>query len=703
MNRTCRIILAGNPNSGKSSLFNAFTGLNQKVGNFPGVTVDKKTGQVLLPGGLKAEITDLPGAYSLYPRAADEQIAAGVLLQSDPPDLVVITVDASSLERNLVLCSQITDLGMPVLVALTMTDIARQKGIKVQTDVLAQQLGVPVIVVNPRRNEGIDALKKAIAGICSDRQQQQPPLFTDTGIFPAPLIEAIKSFIPTAGDYMAWHIACGYETSASLSSIQKKYIAGIYRNHAISKAAIQAREIMERYRKIDRIISLCVTKEEQEKQVSVTDRMDRVLLHPLWGNVILLGVLFLMFQSIFWLAQYPMDWIDTGFGAMTGWLANNLPAGIGSDLLVNGLLAGIGGIVIFIPQIMILFGLITLLEDTGYMARVSFLTDRIMRSVGLNGRSVMPLMSGLACAIPAIMSARSIPNRKERLITIMVTPLMACAARLPVYTILIALVIPERTLLDFISLQGLVLMGLYLLGLVMALLAAGVMKLLIRSRERSFFVMELPVYRMPRWKNAGITMMEKARIFVTQAGKIILTISLLLWVFASFGPPGAMKSVDEKYAQLRQQYPEQSEALGLQHQSEKLEHSFIGIFGRAIEPAIRPLGYDWKIGIALVTSFAAREVFVGTMATLYSVGDGENQERTVREKMKMATWPDGRPVYNLATGLSLLVFYAFAMQCMSTLAIVKRETGGWKHPLIQFAYMLALAWIGAFITYSLAS
>jgi len=371
-----------------------------------------------------------------------------------------------------------------------------------------------------------------------------------------------------------------------------------------------------------------------------------------------------------------------------------------SDLLVNGLLAGIGGIVIFIPQIMILFGLITLLEDTGYMARISFLTDRLMRGAGLNGRSVMPLISGLACAIPAVMAARTIQNRKERLITIMVTPLMSCSARLPVYTILIALVVPERYFGEFISLQGLVMMGLYLLGFVTALLVASVMNLFMRAAEGSYFLMELPVYRMPRWKNAGITMISKAGIFVKQAGKVILVISLVLWMLASFGPPGAMRQVEEKYALLVRERPQQAEELEQQMKSEKLEHSFAGMLGHAIEPAIRPLGYDWKIGIALITSFAAREVFVGTMATLYSVGDREANEATVREKMRAATRPDGTPVYNLATGLSLLVFYAFAMQCMSTLAIVKRETGGWKYPLIQFSYMLLLAYFSAWITYS---
>ncbi|HRO41196.1 MAG TPA: ferrous iron transporter B, partial [Flavipsychrobacter sp.] len=371
------------------------------------------------------------------------------------------------------------------------------------------------------------------------------------------------------------------------------------------------------------------------------------------------------------------------------------------DVLINGVLAGISGIAVFIPQIMILFGFITILEDSGYMARISFLTDRLMRSVGLNGRSVMPLISGMACAVPAIMAARTIQNRKERFITIMVTPLMSCAARLPVYTILIGLVIPDKKLWIF-NLQGLVLMGLYLLGFFMALVVAWVMNFVVKAKERTFFLMELPVYRAPRWKNVGLTMIEKAKAFITDAGKVIMIISLLLWVLASFGPPARMKKVEEHYAALLQQNPEQTALLESERKSAQLEHSFAGIVGHAIEPFIRPLGYDWKIGIALITSFAAREVFVGTMATLYSVGE-ENIELTLREKMRQAKRVDGTPVYTLATGLSLLIFYVFAMQCMSTLVIVKRETRSWKYPLIQFVYMFALAYGGAYVAFKIFS
>jgi ferrous iron transport protein B len=415
-----------------------------------------------------------------------------------------------------------------------------------------------------------------------------------------------------------------------------------------------------------------------------------------------MAVLFVLFQSIFVIAQYPMDGIEWFFAEGSKWLATLLPAGWFSDLFINGILAGLSGIIVFVPQIMILFGLITLLEDTGYMARISFLTDKIMRKAGLNGKSVMPMVSGLACAVPAIMSARSIENKKERLLTIMVTPLMSCSARLPVYTVLIALVIPNKMYLGFISLQGLVMMLMYFLGTFMALLAAYVMKWFIKSREKSFFILELPSYRGPRWKNILTTMVERAKIFVFEAGKVIMVISLLLWVLSTFGPPKKMHAVTVKYENLAQQNPSQAKEYEKLQSTERLENSYAGILGKTIEPVIRPLGYDWKIGIALITSFAAREVFVGTMATLYSVGDdADENSATLREKMRAATWPNGDKVYTLGAGLSLLVFYALAMQCMSTLAIVKRETRSWKWPLIMLAYMTGLAYIMSFIAYQL--
>jgi ferrous iron transport protein B len=466
----------------------------------------------------------------------------------------------------------------------------------------------------------------------------------------------------------------------------------------------QAEEIMQRYGRIKYIMGQTVVEADPLQRTLFTEKLDNILLHRKWGYLILLAVLFLLFQSVFWIAQFPMDAIEWSFGKLSGALGDLLPATWWSDLFINGVVAGLSGILIFIPQIMILFGLITLLEDTGYMARISFLTDKLMRSVGLNGKSVMPMISGLACAVPAIMSARNIENRKERLLTIMVTPLMSCSARLPVYTILIALVVPSKLYFGFLSMQGLVMMALYLLGTIMALLVSFVMRWFIDIKERSFFILELPVYRSPRWKNALTTMVEKAKIFVFQAGKIIMVISLLLWVLSSYGPPSKMSAVATRYEQLIQNNPNQQKELNKKRQMELLENSFAGILGKAIEPAIRPLGYDWKIGIALITSFAAREVFVGTMATLYSVGDdADDNNNTLRQKMSAAVRADGTKVYNLATGLSLLVFYVLAMQCMSTLAIVKRETRSWKWPAIQLAYMTALAYFLSWITYLIFS
>jgi len=432
-----------------------------------------------------------------------------------------------------------------------------------------------------------------------------------------------------------------------------------------------------------------------------TERLDKLFLDRTWGYIILLGVLFLLFQSVFWMAQFPMDAIDWSFSKLGGWLGHVLPEAWWSDLAVNGLLAGLSGILVFVPQIMILFGLITVLEDTGYMARISFLTDKLMRKVGLNGKSVMPMISGFACAVPAIMSARNIENRKERLLTILITPLMSCSARLPVYTILIALVIPRKEVLGFFSLQGLVMMGLYMLGLVMAMIVSYVAKWFIHLKEKSFFILELPIYRAPRWNNVVVTMVNKARIFVVDAGKVIMVISLILWALSSFGP-GRRSEVAARYDQQMRQHPGQTAALKKEKQAALLENSYAGMLGKVVEPVIRPLGYDWKIGIALITSFAAREVFVGTMATLYSVEGGKDaDQQTLRQRMQSARREDGRPVYTVASGVSLMIFYVLAMQCMSTLAVVRRETRSWKWPGIQLAYMTGLAYVMSLIAYQL--
>jgi len=698
------IALVGNPNSGKSSLFNSLTGLNQKVGNFPGVTVDKKTGTSKISEKISAKIIDLPGTYSLYPKRNDEWVSYKVLMDDDKEvraDIIVLIADASNLKRNLLFCSQIIDLKRPVVVALTMVDIAKKNNIQIDISGLERELGILVIPVNPRKNKGITELKKAIEKTTENINKIPDRNFINTASFAPDAIKKVQKIFPDISDYRAIHYLINHETFALEQPVQDA-IENIEIETNFNPSKTQGEEILQRYSKIKSIMQQTVVEADPLHKALFTQKLDDILLHRTWGYLILLAVLFLLFQSIFLLAQFPMDGIEWTFAKAGGWLGNLLPSGWFSDLFINGILAGLSGILVFVPQIMILFGLITLLEDTGYMARISFLTDRVMRKAGLNGKSVMPMISGLACAVPAIMSARAIENKKERLLTIMCTPLMSCSARLPVYTVLIALVIPNKMYFGFIGLQGIVMMLMYLTGTVMALASAYVMKWFIKSKERSFFILELPVYREPRWKNMFYTMIEKAKVFVFQAGKVIMVISLLLWVLSTYGPPEKMKGVSEKYASLSKQQPAQSAELDKLKRTELLQNSYAGILGKSIEPVIRPLGYDWKIGIALITSFAAREVFVGTMATLYSVGDDKDENNaTLRQKMKAAVWPDGKKVYTLAAGLSLLIFYVLAMQCMSTLAVVKRETRSWKWPLIMLTYMTGLAYVMSWITFNL--
>lgn len=706
MTKQINIALVGNPNSGKSSLFNYLTGLNQHVGNFPGVTVDKKTGQSQIAPGLSATIIDLPGSYSLYPKRSDEWVAYKVLLNQDEsikPDMVLLVADASNLKRNLLFCSQIIDLNIPVVVAFTMMDLAKRKGTQIDIPGLERELGVPIVPVNPRKNKGIEQLKKVIEQSAENLYHLPVRDFIDNNALAGDAVEQVKKHYPGISSYTAIHYLINHENFLLGEGMQEA-IEEIEIKNKFNPTKTQAEEIMQRYGRIKHIMQQTVVEADPLQKAMLNERLDDVLLHRRWGYIILLTVLFLLFQSVFWVAKYPMDGIEWVFGQLGGWLGNTLPVTWWSDLLINGVVAGLSGIIVFIPQIMILFGLVTILEDTGYMARISFLTDKLMRKVGLNGKSVMPMISGFACAVPAIMSARNIENRKERLLTIMITPLMSCSARLPVYTILIALVIPSKIYFGFLSLQGLVMMGLYLLGTVMALIVAWVMKWFIKSAERSFFILELPTYRGPRWSNALTTMIEKAKIFVFDAGKVIMVISLLLWGLSTYGPKQKMAGVTAKYEQLIKNNPQQEGELNKQRKTELLQSSFAGTLGKAIEPAIRPLGYDWKIGIALITSFAAREVFVGTMATLYSVGDNADENSsTLRQKMAAATRPDGTKVYDLATGLSLLIFYVLAMQCMSTLAVVKRETRSWKWPTIQLLYMTGLAYLMSWIVYVIFS
>ncbi len=701
MNPGLHIALVGNPNSGKSSLFNALTGMHQKVGNFPGVTVDKKTGQLEL-AGQSTTLIDLPGTYSFYPKREDEWVAYKVLMGVDADlktDLILLIADASNLKRNLLFCSQIIDLKIPVVLALTMNDLAAKKGIKIDLEGLQEDLGIPVLAVDARKNKGLSELKIALANIIQTTRSKNQESFIDNKSLAPEAIDAFKQLYPTHSDYAALHYLMHHEAFPLDQEMQQE-IEQIEIENNFNPTKTQAQEILQRYSHIQEIMKQRVVNPDPSAKKKRSEKLDNIFLHRVGGYAILLSVLFILFQSVFWMAKFPMDGIEWIFTHLTTYLNSLLPNVWWEDLLVNGLVAGIGGIVVFVPQIMILFGLVTLLEDTGYMARISFLSDKLMRKVGLNGKSVMPMISGFACAVPAIMSARNIENKKERLLTIMVTPFMSCSARLPVYTILISLVIDQKIYFGFLSLQGLVMMGLYVMGIVMALLASMVLKWFIKIKEKSYFILELPVYRAPRWKNVGTTMIQKAGIFVRDAGKVIIVISLLLWFLSSYGPSASMQKVDEAYA-AQKLLPKNNaiteKQMEKEYRTQKLENSYAGILGKKLEPVIAPMGFDWKIGIALVTSFAAREVFVGTMATLYSVEESDNS--SLREKLKAAVRPDGTPVYSLAAAISLMIFYVLAMQCMSTLAVVKRETKTWKWPTIQFFMMTGLAYLMSSLVY----
>ncbi len=612
-----KIVLVGNPNCGKSSLFNNLTKLKQKITNVPGTTIENKVGTVT-QGKRKIELIDTPGTYSFNPKSLDEKEAIRVFFEDPPPDTILYIADASNLKRNLFYFSQLAQHRTPMILALNMIDIADFKGFEIDVERLEKELGIRVFKINARTGEGVNSLKKT--------------LFQD-------------QFVP--------HYTFGSENDHT------------HESHYDSIAKL-----------------LNKTTKIKTKRELITGKIDAFATHPVLGYLIFLLVLLFIFQSVFTLASYPMDWIENGFGMLGEYLTEILPDGWLKKLIIHGLVAGIAGVVVFVPQIAILFFFMSLLEDTGYMARVSFIMDKMLRGLGLSGKSVVPLLSGAACAIPAIMSTRNIENWKDRLITIMVTPLMSCSARLPVYTLLISMAIPNTPVFGLISLQALVMLSMYVLGTVAALVAAVVFKWFIKYNIPSYFIMELPVYHSPRWGNIWVNCWQKSRSFVTEAGKVILIISVVLWFLASYGPKA-------------------DQSLGIQ-ESPTLEQSYAGHFGKAIEPSIAPIGFDWKIGIALITSFAAREVFVGTMSTIYSVGDEDNFDQ-LREKMNKDRHKNGEPVYSLAVILSLMVFYAFAMQCMSTLAVVYKETRSWKWPMIQFGYMTVLAYFGSWVVFSLFS
>lgn len=697
------IAIVGNPNIGKSSLFNQLTGLRQKVGNFPSVTVEKKSGPWTLNDSTEAVVIDLPGLYSLYPKALDERVVIDILANphhQDYPDAVVVVADASNLKRNMLLFTQVADLGLPVVLALNMLDVARDKNLQINAVKLAMKLNVPVVRINARVGEGLDNLKLAVLQVLEKPVAKvEKYYFNPADQFPE-LIDDVKQANGLSNNYLALHYVQQHDIFSFVPVEKRVAFDQLIVKYGFMESGFQAAETMHRYAVIDGLVKDSVkTIAEFLVKPPWTKRLDAILLHPFWGYAVFMAVLLVIFQAVFTFATYPMDLIDAGISSLNEWLKERLPTGALTDLFTDGLVAGIGGVVIFIPQIAFLFLLVALLEETGYMARVMVIMDKLMRKFGLNGKSVVPLISGVACAVPAIMSARSIGNRKERLLTILVTPLMSCSARLPIYTILIALVVPATSVLGFFTLQGLTLMGLYLLGLISALLSAWLIKGRVESAETGFFVMEMPTYKVPRWYHVGLAVWDSVKSFVTEAGKIIVAISIILWVLATYGPGDAISKAEET---IQKSNPSlQGLALDNAVASYKLEHSYAGHFGKFIEPAIEPLGYDWKIGIALLASFAAREVFVGTMSTIYSIGSAADEDNgTIKARMAAEiNHKTGEKMYTPALAFSLLIFYVFAMMCMSTIATVYRETHGWKWPLIQLVYLTVLAYGLAFLTY----
>ena len=698
MSKQINVALIGNPNTGKTSVFNALTGLNQKVGNYPGITVDKKQGICKLSRGVKAHILDLPGTYSLNASSLDENVVIELLLNKndkDYPDVAVIVSDVENLKRNLLLFTQIKDLKIPTLLVINMSDVMKRKGISLDVEVLEEKLNTKIALVSTRKGTGIQELKKLIEQYktlpkkqCLDASTIEPAYF-----------ERLQKAFPNQDIYKLW-LVITQDANFGKVSRQELDVSKFKTKSTSELKRLQQKEAIKRYQFINNVL-----KEGQNidrsKARDLRSKLDRVLIHKVWGYIIFFIILLTIFQAIYDWATFPMDLIDTTFAGLAEWVKSSYPnGGKVTDLVAEGIVSGVGGIVIFIPQIAFLFLFISILEESGYMSRVVFLMDRIMRRFGLSGKSLVPLISGTACAIPAVMATRNIENWKERLITILVTPFTTCSARLPVYLIIIALVIPEGYIFG-LSFQALTLMLLYLIGFGMAVFSAYVLDRIMKTNRKTFFVVEMPNYKLPLLKNVLITVFEKTKTFVFEAGKIILAISVILWVLASYGPGDKFNNAE---AIVAEQYADLSDAkIDDKVAAYRLEHSYIGIIGKTIEPVIKPLGYDWKIGIGLVASFAAREVFVGTLATIYSVGSATENESidTIKIKMSNEIYEDGRKVFTFASGISLLLFYAFAMQCMSTLAIVKRETKSWKWPMIQLIGMSTIAYIFALIAFQI--
>ena len=696
MSKTINVALIGNPNTGKTSVFNAITGLNQKVGNYPGITVEKKQGICRLDRTTKAHIIDLPGTYSLNASSMDESVVIELLLNKndkDYPDVAVVVSDIENLKRNLLLFTQIKDLEIPTLLVINMSDRMKSKGISIDIPLLEEKLKTRICLISTRENKGIDHLKS----ILLDYRLLSNAKCTNIKQIDEAYFEKLEKVFPDQSLYKLWLVITQDVNFAKLDR-KKVEDATEYKTQSISNLKrLQQKETIKRYQYINQSLKETY-KIDQSKATDYRSRLDRILIHRFWGYIIFFMILLTIFQVIFDWSSIPMDFIDESFSNLSEITKQTLPPGLFTNLLAEGIISGLGGIVIFIPQIAFLFLFISVLEETGYMSRVVFLMDRGLRKYGLSGKSVIPLISGTACAIPAVMATRNIENWKERLITILVTPFTTCSARLPVYLILISLVIPEGSFLGM-GYQGLTLMGLYLLGFIMALLSAALLNKLLKIQSKTYFVVEMPNYKLPLIKNVAITVFEKTKSFVVEAGRIILAISILLWLMASFGPGEDFNNAEEIVTNQPASQNYTPQELETEIASYKLEHSFIGILGKSIEPAIAPLGFDWKIGIALISSFAAREVFVGTLATIYSVGN--EQEETLKNRMKSERRPNGELLFNLPTGVSLMLFYAFALQCMSTLAIVKKETNSWKWPMVQLFSMTLIAYLSALLVYQI--
>lgn len=698
MSKQINVALVGNPNTGKTSVFNALTGLNQKVGNYPGITVEKKEAVMKLTRNLKAHILDLPGTYSLNASSTDENVVVELLLNKkdkDYPDVVVVVSDIENLKRNLLLFTQIKDLGLPTILAINMADRMSRKGIELDIELLEKRLHTKVNLVSAKKNTGFDDLKQSIV----DHQNLPLQPCLNASEIDKPYFEALQRIYPNQDLYKLW-LVITQDVNFGKTNRSKIPAESDFKPKSDSEIKrLQQKETIKRYQFINSTLKETLTK-DLALAVGLRAKIDQLLIHRVWGYVIFLSILFLIFQAIYDWSTYPMDFIDESFLAMSEFVAHNFPAGMLSDLISEGIIPGIGGIVIFVPQIAFLFLFISILEETGYMSRVVFLMDRLMRKFGMSGKSVVPLVSGTACAIPAVMAARNIESWKERLVTILVVPFTTCSARLPVYLIIISLVIPDEHWLGLFNYQAITLMLLYLLGFVTAIAAGWLASKLLKIDFKSYFVVEMPDYKMPIFKNVAYTVVEKTKSFVFGAGKIILAISIILWVLASYGPTEKFSNAEAMVTSTPDVQMMTQEELNTKISSYKLKHSYIGYAGRAIEPMVAPLGYDWKIGIAIISSFAAREVFVGTLATIYSVGNDD--EQTIKSRMAAETNPIlGGPLFTFASGVSLLLFYAFAMQCMSTLAIVKKETGSWKWPLVQLFGMSGFAYIIALISFQI--